>query len=188
MNNERSLNWCLVLYPSEDPKHQSALDYILNNYQEYAFINHDKDLLEDGTTKKLHTHVVIKFKNYRWKNAIAEELGIPCNYLEKCRNLELALKYLIHFNNEEKYQYSINEVYGPLKIKLNNYMLNTDKTENEKVLELLDYIENNDKYIYLSTFIRYCCNSGLYDIYRRSATSFVKLLEEHNYYKKPIEK
>lgn len=179
MKNERSLNWCLVLYPEEDKSHKKALEYIQKNYS-CAYITHDMDLLEDGTLKKVHTHIVIKFNNYRWRNAIAEELGITPNYLEKCRNLENALKYLIHFNNEEKYQYDIENVHGTLKNKLNMYLNNTDKTESEKVLELIDFINTTPDFLTLNYFIQYVCSIGLYDIYRRSATTFIKLLDEHN--------
>lgn len=184
MNNERSIHWALVLYPNEDPTHNFALEYIKENYSKYAYIMHDKDLLEDGSSKKLHYHIVISFNNYRWRNAIASELGITPNYIEKIRNLENALKYLIHYNNSNKYQYAIEEVQGTLRHKLENYINTQDKTESEKVLELLQYIESQKTYLRLSDFIKFVCDSNLYDIYRRSATTFVKLLEEHNYYKK----
>lgn len=184
MNNERSIHWALVLYPNEDPTHKFALEYIQTNYSKYAYIMHDKDILEDGTPKKLHFHIVISFNNYRWRNAISTELGITPNYIEKIRNLENSLKYLIHYNNSNKYQYSIEDVKGTLKHKLENYINSQDKTESEKVLELLSYIENYKGYLKLTDFIKYVCDTNLYDIYRRSATTFVKLLEEHNYFKK----
>ena len=91
---------------------------------------------------------------------------------------------MIHYNNSNKYQYSIEEVQGTLKQKLENYINTQDKTESEKVLELLSYIETYKGYLKLTDFIKYVCDSNLYDIYRRSATTFVKLLEEHNYFKK----
>lgn len=184
MNNERSIHWALVLYPSEDSSHKSALDFIINNYSKFAYIKHDKDLLEDGSLKKEHYHIVISFTNYRWRNAIATELGITENYIEKIRNLENSLKYLIHYNNLSKYQYSIEDVQGTLRQKLENYINSQDKTESEKVLELIEYIEKQPNFLKLSTFIRFVCDSNLYDIYRRSATTFIRLIEEHNYFKK----
>lgn len=184
MNNERSIHWALVLYPSEDPTHKHALDFIKENYKKYAFIKHDSDVLDDNTLKKEHYHVVISFSNYRWRSAISNELGITPNYIEKVRNLENALKYLIHYNNSNKYQYDINQVQGTLKTKLETFINNEDKTESEKVLELLEYIDSVESYIRLSDFIKFCCSSNLYDIYRRSATTFIKLLDEHNYFKK----
>ena len=180
MNNERSISWALVLYPGEDPTHKSALDFIINNYSKYAYIMHDKDLLDTGEFKKEHYHIIIQFNNYRWRNAIAEELNITPNYLEKVRNLENSLKYLIHFNNSDKYQYDLEQVQGPLKQKLIGYINTTDKSESDKVIELLDFLESQKSYVNLSDFLRYVCSINMYDIYRRSASTFIRLLEEHN--------
>lgn len=180
MNNERSTSWALVLYPSEDSKHKFALDYIKENYSKFAYIKHDKDLLDTGEFKKEHYHVVISFANYRWRNAIAEELQITPNYLEKIRNLENSLKYLIHFNNSDKFQYDIENVQGTLKQKLISYINTTDKSESDKVIELLDFLEAQKGFVKLSDFLRYVCSINMYDIYRRSASTFIRLLEEHN--------
>lgn len=180
MNNERSISWALVLYPNEDPTHKQAFDFILKNYSKYAYIKHDKDIQDNGETKKEHYHFVIQFPNYRWRNAIAEELSITPNYLEKIRNLENSLKYLIHFNNSDKYQYDIDEVNGTLKAKLIGYLNTTDKSESDKVIELLDFLETQKSYVKLSDFLRYVCSINMYDIYRRSASTFIRLLEEHN--------
>lgn len=180
MNNERSCSWAMVLYPSEDPSHKDAFDFIIKNYSKYAYIKHDKDVLDNGELKKEHYHFLVQFPNYRWRNAIANELNITPNYLEKVRNVENSLKYLIHFNNSDKYQYDIDEVQGTLKNKLISYINTTDKTESDKVIELLDYLDSHKKFIKLSDFVRYICSINMYDIYRRSATTFVKILEEHN--------
>lgn len=180
MNNERSISWALILYPQEDISHKNALDYIISNYSKYAYIKHDKDLLDNGELKKEHYHVLVQFSNYRWRNAVAEELQITPNYLEKVRNLENSLKYLIHFNNADKFQYDVESVEGPLKQKLIGYINTTDKSESDKVIELLDFLESQKGYVKLSDFLRYVCSINMYDIYRRSASTFIRLLEEHN--------
>lgn len=179
VNNERSLVWCLVLYPSEDYTHKQAIEYIENNLS-YALINHDQDI-ENGQLKKSHTHIVLKFSNYKWKNALAKELNITPNYLQKCKNFEKALKYLIHFEDEDKFQYDISLVKGDLKKKLKNYLRDNTLTESEKVLQLIDFINEYDKKLSLSDFIRICCQLNLYDVYRRSQFTFNKLIEQHNF-------
>ena len=180
VNNERSLVWCLVLYPSEDPTHKQAIEYIEKNLS-YALIEHNQDINENGEIKKSHTHIVLKFSNYKWKNSLSKELGVAPNYIEKCRNLEKALKYLIHFDNEEKFQYDIDLVHGDLKAKLRNYIRNKSLSESEKVLQLIEFINEYDKNLKLSEFIQICCQLNMYDIYRRSQFTFNKLIEEHNF-------
>lgn len=176
--NYRSRTHCLLLYP-EDKTHMNALEYIKQYYQ-YAYILHDKDFTDDGTIKKSHYHVVVQFKNAKWNTSIAEELKITDNYIQQCRNLELALEYLIHRNEETKFQYDIDEVKGTLKQKLIKFLNQNDLDENDKVYELYNFIHNSNKKIYLYEFIEFCVKMGMWDIFRRSSLIFIKLIEEHN--------
>ena len=145
MEKYRSRKHCLLLYPLEDESHKNAIDYIKNNY-DYALIVHDKDYYtETGEIKKSHTHIVLSFNNAKWNTAISEELGITSNYIQQCRNYENALDYLIHFNDDSKYQYSIDEVKGNLKNKLNKIINTDNKDENEKTIELIKYFNSNLK-------------------------------------------
>lgn len=179
MKNERSLIWCLLLYPEEDLSHKEALKYISTTY-ECAYIVHNKDVDKNGEIIKSHTHVVVKFPNYRWRTALAEELKIPQNYLEKCRNMENALEYLIHFKDTDKFQYDFEDVKGILKNKLKKFIENNGKDENEKVLDLLNYIFNYNGYLSVSNFSYYCSSVGKWDVFRRSALILIKCIEEHN--------
>ena len=116
MENFRSKNFNLVLY-DEDKTHKKAIDYIIKNY-DYAMILHDKDFNDDGEIKKPHYHIVIRFPNARWNTALANELEITENYIEECRSLKRSLLYLIHYYDENKYQYQLNDVEGSLKRRL----------------------------------------------------------------------
>lgn len=178
MDNYRSRKHCLLLYP-DDKSHMKALEYI-KQYFEYAYILHDKDFNEVGEEKKSHYHVIIQFKNAKWSNAICEELGIKNNYMQKCNNFELALEYLIHYNEETKFQYDIEEVKGPLKNKLRKFLNSDNKDDGEKYIELYEYINTINDYIYLSDFVLYCAKMGYYDTYRRCAYTFIKIIEQHN--------
>lgn len=71
-----------VLY-EEDKEQMKGMNYITKNYK-YARIYHDKDKEEDGTEKKAHYHVIIYIgNNPRNRHAIAEEIGIKENYIER---------------------------------------------------------------------------------------------------------
>lgn len=181
IENTRSRNWDLILYPLEDETHKKALEYIEEHYN-YAYINHNKDINEEtGELKKDHTHVVITFKNPKFRNSLALELGISPNYMQKCNKLEKSLMYLIHYNNEDKFQYDISEVFGPLKPKLERLIINKDKSEEEIVMELLYFIRVYPTHLTITDFVDYVCSKGLYSHYRRSQSTFKMLIEEHNY-------
>lgn len=169
----------MLLYPDDD-SHVSALDFICSNYSDYAYILHDKDKHENGELKKAHYHIICYFKNARFPSAVAKELQIPINYVEECGSQSGLLKYLIHYNDPEKYQYTLNEVHGPLLSTLKDILNKDGLSECEKVLELMHYIESSNIKMSVSKFAFFCAEEGYWDIFRRSSSIFIKILEEHN--------
>lgn len=179
MEKFRDRKFCLLLYP-EDTTHMTALQCVKESY-DCAIILHDKDVDENGEVKKPHYHVVITVgKNAIWNTALAKALGITENYIQQCRNVDRALEYLIHFNEPEKYQYTIEEVSGTLKDRLKQSVNSTGKTEGEKVMELMNFIQQYDGYLTITEFSKYACEIGMWDVYRRSAVIFMNIIKEHN--------
>lgn len=178
LDKYRCRNFCLVLY-DEDETHKKAIKYIQKHY-DYAMILHDKDKLEDGSIKKEHYHFVLRFKNATWNTALSKELGITENYIEECRDLKCALQYLIHYNEETKYQYNLENVTGSLKKKLEEYINSDDKTEHEKAKELIQYINSCDFPLTITEFCLYCSSIGVWDVYRRAQSTFKWIIDEHN--------
>ena len=142
---------------------------------DYAYNLHDKDGV------KPHYHVVVAFPNYRYKTSLEEEFNIPSNYIEEVRSLEGILTYLIHLNDKSKYQYSIDDVVGSnaLLTKLKKAIKNNGLEEENKVLELIQYIDNSEVITY-TRFIKYACSIGRFDVVRRSQYLFTKIIDEHN--------
>lgn len=175
---ERYRNICMVLYPDEDPTHKASLDFIRTHYQ-YAAIVHDKDTNEDGTPKKRHFHVMCRFGNARWVDSIAKELGITANYIEKCGSLEKYGRYLVHADDPDKAQYTLDQVEGDLR-PLVAKALEHEKTEGEKVLDLLELLESIDSVLTVTQFVKIMSANGFYADVRRNGSMMLKILEEHN--------
>lgn len=186
-------NFLLLLYP-DNPEHVKSLELIKRLYDEYAFILHNKDeylesqeveslevdeLLENHILKKEHYHIVLKFQNARFRSAVAKELELDMRFIRTC-NLDGSLLYLVHFDDEDKYQYSVDDVYGTLKLRLQKLIANRGKDEDTKVLDLLDHIESTTTTISISYFSRYCASNGMWDVYRRGASIFNACIFEHN--------
>lgn len=174
MKKERSKYYGIELYEeSENLCFREKMEKIKN--YDYAYIKHDKDGVKE------HYHVVLDFANYRYKNAVCEEFNLPANYVEPINSIDGMLTYLIHLNQKNKYQYQIDEVNGTQKTlsKFHKALKNNGKVEEDKVMELIDYISNQE---YLTTirFIRYACSIGMFDIVRRSQYLFNKIIDEHN--------
>ena len=172
----------LILY-EDDSNYISYINQIIdknfkNNKYRYLGITHDKDTTETGEIKKKHDHIVLYFDNPRTIESLSKELDLPSNYIEKYSSLKTALLYLIHFNQGDKTQYSINDTYGDLKNELNKYIVNTPKTEEERVLQLLDLIDSYYHKTSYSKFLRDVCRLGLYDILRRNNYMFLKVFDK----------
>lgn len=192
MTKFRTRVFCSVLY-EEDETHKKAIDFIKRNY-DHAIICHDKDVyLEDvirdgelvhkkGELEKPHYQIVFRFSHARWSTAVAEELGITDNYLEAAETFKGAIEYLIHFNNPEKYQYTIDEVSGPLKSQLEEFVNNAGKTEGEKIIEMFNWIDDRKRCISYSEFYRSMAELGYWDTLRRSGSLVTRYLDEHNSY------
>lgn len=176
----KSRKHVVLLYP-DCPEHVIALDLIKSSI-DYIAILHDKDVDDDCKLKKSHWHVVLNYKNATWSSAVSKEFGIPENYIQQCRNEEAALEYLIHANEESKHQYGLDEIFGTKNLinKLKNSLEKDELTEGDKVIELIEIIENSDKKISISNFARSCAAMGRWDVFRRSGSIFLKMIEEKN--------
>ena len=179
----------LLLYPDNE-SHVEVLSKITKSY-DYAGITHDRDYwtAEDekknpehkqGELKKEHIHIVLRTPNATWNTAICKELGLEEKFCEQVKNIDRALQYLLHYNEPDKTQYHIDDVYGSLRVKLSESIKKNEKSEGEKVVELITYIEEQTKPISIKTFASYCASNGYWSEFRRSATIFLKVLEEHN--------
>lgn len=171
-----------MLYPLEDPTHQAALDKIINEFDcQYAYINHDKDLDDDDNLKKAHTHVVLSFKNPRWSTKLAEDLGITINYIKDCEFINKALTYLIHLNEIDKFQYSIDEVHGPLRDKLVKIYKKLNQVDDDIAFnEIREYIVNTQRFIRYSEVAKFVLDNNYFGAYRRSYYVLRDMIYEHN--------
>lgn len=132
-NKKRVVNryYCAILY-KEDENFKKYFNNIIKNYEEVTYIEHNRDINEEtGEIKKPHIHILFKVgENARHLNSIAREIEIKENYLQGC-NKKAMLQYLIHLNNAEKTQYSVEEVQGELKNELVKILLKREPEENK---------------------------------------------------------
>ncbi len=177
----RDRKFVAVLYP-DDMSHVFALERLKSGGYNFAAILHDQDTYEDGDhigeLKKLHWHVVIKFPNAVWNEALAKELGITSNYLEKAKSLDGALLYLVHYGFDEKYQYDIEQVFGTLKTRLASLLADTD--ESTRALTIFDLIRNSPGMVTYTEIFEKACKAGLYGDFRRMGTGVMYLINDHN--------
>lgn len=109
----RSKSFNLLLYPEWD-NYSDILSHLKREHSVFlGMITHDKDVSEDGTLKKDHTHVVIRFENQVWSSALCKRTGLPHRYklIENTLNFRKSVRYLVHYDDEDKFQYSLDDVW-----------------------------------------------------------------------------
>ena len=177
--------WIMLLYP-DDPMHVECMAKLAQGGYTYAAILHDKDTwLEDenkehnaGDPKKPHWHIVLRTQNPRWRDSVADELGIKANYLERCTSRDAALLYLVHEGYPDKYQYDVADVFGSLKPNLEKLLADDD--EGQRVVAIVNMIDQSPGRVRYREILLKACNAGLYGEFRRLGSGVKWLIDEHN--------
>lgn len=180
----------LMLYPDNE-SHLEAIDKITKSY-DYAGVKHDRDRWTEedekkdpkhkqGELKKEHYHFVLRTSNATWNTALCKELGIEERFCEQVKKFDSALQYLLHYNDKDKAPYEIEEVFGSLKTKLIESINSIEKSEGEKVVELIQFIQNYDGRLRITEFAEYCAKNGYWAEFRRAGAIFNQIIAEHNY-------
>lgn len=107
-SKKQSRTFSVILYPdSETYNHEEVLAAACEYFPEWAYIFHDKDVLEDGSPKKPHYHFVGRMKDSRTPQIVANKIGIEANYVQ-CRKgytFKKGVRYLCHLDDPKKAQY-----------------------------------------------------------------------------------
>lgn len=129
----------------------------------WAYILHDKDRNENGTLKEPHWHIVLEYENRINLKSIAQWFGIEENFVEvpNGRNAFMSCaKYLVHWKEEEKYQYEWDEVKNNFGLK------NVVEKEEEEKLKYGKNLTEDEKIIaevmYNGMTLKHCWKNHRY--------------------------
>jgi hypothetical protein len=120
----RSLTWTFICYPESMPENWLV---ILRDLHIIGAVSplHDKDVDDDGIVKKAHYHVLLKFpskKSLQQVYSIVLKMGshvMP----EPVESFEGMLRYLIHADDPEKYQYTESDIIPLCGLDIHSYFL-----------------------------------------------------------------
>lgn len=108
--------------------------------EKYAAIVHDKDVMDDGTPKEPHLHVMMTFKNPRSVDNIASLLDDKPQYFERFnQKAENGFAYLIHRTSKSRHKHQ----YDPNDVISNFNYTDTINTATEKVFNVEHYTSAN---------------------------------------------
>lgn len=108
--NSKAKNWTFLVYPESAP--DNWRDVLDTQGYVYCGCLHDSDLQDDGTAKKDHNHVIVTFDGpttYKVMKELTDSLNSPIP--QPVRNLRGMIRYLVHADNPEKYQYGQESIF-----------------------------------------------------------------------------
>lgn len=183
----RSRNYNLVLYPDSE-EHVNVLAEIRERY-DYVGILHDKDVYDSedelknpehksGQLKKPHYHIILTFGSARYLTALSKDLNLPVQYIIKSGNIKRDMRYLVHADDKDKFQYSPDEVFGTLIDKFNAAL--EERSENDVFMSMFELLEQVPHAMSVSDLSCFFAKYGYFGQFRRNFALWNKLLIEHN--------
>lgn len=147
-------------------------------------INHDKDLNSAGEQVEAHTHVYLEYSTPRKITTVSNLLNVESNFIEIVRNKKGYLRYLTHMDDEEKYRYSNEAVYGNADIPYETLVLGNSLTDKEiaeyitqgKGIELLGVVSAS-KLRTIQSFIHFDATNVMLKEIRQLNDKFDKISE-----------
>lgn len=133
--------WALEVYPESAAENWKNL---LKGYKWAMSPLHDKDVNEDGTTKKAHWHLAVYFSNKAYFQEVAD-LAYSLSkmkYVQPIKNLQGMIRYFAHLDNPEKYQYDPKEIKGYGGFDIAKYLQSATDID-ELMREIETYIRQN---------------------------------------------
>lgn len=163
-----------VLYPdSESYCCDDVLNILKSTFPEFAYILHDKDVDENGELKKPHIHWVGRLKAARYLAALADDLGIAENMIERCRSFDAFIRYLIHADDPDKFHY-------PLEAVISTFPINKFFRDDEEIQagRLADYIIDA-RCSSMSNAVRWALKNGCWGTLRRAGSIWSAVISEN---------
>lgn len=165
----------LILYDRDEI---ARIISICNDYNfNFAYAFHDKDIKDDNSgLKKAHYHFDIFYKDQKSLSSWSKILNIPKNMIEIIDDKKRKIRYLIHIDNKNKYQYDYEIIQSNFDIR--PYFIDKS-SESDDILLIISFIDNNS-YIKYRDLFNFILSKGLWSTFRRNYTIIKDLLFEHN--------
>lgn len=108
--DDRTRNWNFILYPESAPENwREIINETRIEWLESPL--HDKDVDATGELKKAHYHITLLFpsnKSYTQVKELTDSLNAPIPI--KCQSVKGSIRYMVHKDNPDKYQYYWNDI------------------------------------------------------------------------------
>lgn len=170
-------DFIILLYEDTSSYDFKEVLSIIKSQKYYAYIKHTPESDE----KKIHFHVRLHFENGKRVSTLSNQLGVPEQFVQPVKSVRRMDRYLIHKDDDDKIQYSIDQVIISDCFK-RKYLKSFDdlKDENQIIDDIYIFIDNL-KFLNFNECLRALIlyvNSQNYDtIYKRYRPEFIEYLK-----------
>lgn len=176
-SSKKYRHWLILLYQDTTSYDFKEVLRIIKSQRKWAYIKH----FPESNEKKEHFHVIISFDNATKKETLSKKLGVPSNYIDEIKSFRTICRYLIHKDDEDKFQYSLDQV-KLSKLFEKDFLKQFDdlETEEEILSNIYSFISNLDNLSYIEALksLIYYVNIHCYDrIYKRYRYEFLDCLK-----------
>ena len=178
IKKDRFRNFNILLYKNTTSYDYDEVLFRLNEYKYYAWIEHKPESEE----KRYHTHLFIHLDNACTISAIANNLGIPENFVQETKSVRSSCRYLTHIDYPDKIQYDYNDVHISTmferKFKKNFEDLETEEQIISNIFQFIDNLHFDYHYNYALRVLIQWINLNVYDtIFKRYRSEFIEYLK-----------
>lgn len=168
-------HFMILLYP-EWGNYQDILQDIKGSFKKYAYIKH----IPEEEEKKEHVHLVLSLDNPRSEISLSKRLDIDKRFVKHIKSLRGSCRYLIHIDNEDKYQYNLDQVIVSHSFKSIYFKSFDDLLSDEEILaNIYGFIDDNN---FLSSIqleielTKYVCSNAFERVFKRYYNTIVKYI------------
>ncbi|MGN0736864.1 replication protein [Treponema porcinum] len=142
-SQDRTRTWLFIAYPESVPE---KWEQILTDYGVPWARSplHDRDKNEDGSPKKTHWHVLLKFSNKKSFRQVSEiTSALNATIPQKCMDIAGSIRYFIHKDNPDKAQYKPEDIVTWGGIDVQKFLMQSADFD-DLIMKIEDYVfENN---------------------------------------------
>lgn len=153
--NVKGRDWTFIVYPESAPvSWREILNDTHLRWVESPL--HDKDINPEGEIKKAHWHILLTYDgpvNIVAVKKITDKLNAPVP--QKISSAKGLVRYMIHLDNPEKFQYSRSDIKGHNGADVASYFELTATNKLMIMKDIVRYIYENEVDNY-SDFLMYC--------------------------------
>lgn len=176
-SSKKFRHWIILLYQDSKSYNFDDVLRICKSQKKWAFIKH----FPESNEKKEHFHVILSFENATKKETLAKKLGIQENYIDEIKSFRTICRYLIHIDDEDKFQYSLDQVkISKLFEKEYKKQFDDIETEEEIINKIYCFISKlvelpyNEAIISLIQYVNINCYDRIYKRYRFEFNEYLK--------------